>query len=396
MLLGDPDYFVADIDCQFSLHPYMNGKKMPPQLSQKTIDNAMETNPFRARREYYNLFDNDSSDDVFVKRLIINKYSQPYFPIFENEDGKKKYIIAYDPATKLDNSIILVAELVRNEERGLMIKLVNCINLIEILSNGEKAIIQKPEQVERLKNIILDYNKGALDYENIQRLIIDSGAGGGGTDIGQYLLNEWKGQDGKIHIGFIDTNDPYMALREEDYMGNSKKLRMFNFKKEKTIAYERAQQAINQGLVIFPTDLNARNEIELTEQSASGDIMIRYEKADYDEINSLVQMSLLKEEITGMQKVKKLSGNVVFEQSVEAKQQGKHDDRVDTLVMICNELMELRAAEALAAVEKPQTEYKEMLKKMNIKMNNNNPFGHMGGNPFANRQRPGMYTPSGF
>ena len=35
------------------------------------------------------------------------------------------------------------------------------------------------------------------------------------------------------HIGFIDENDPYMALRADDYPGNAKNLKIFNFKKEK-------------------------------------------------------------------------------------------------------------------------------------------------------------------
>ena len=48
-----------------------------------------------------------------------------------------------------------------------MVKLVNCVNLIEVLKNGEKVLIQKPEQIERLKDFILDYNRGALDYDNI-------------------------------------------------------------------------------------------------------------------------------------------------------------------------------------------------------------------------------------
>lgn len=156
----------------------MNGKPAPPQLSQKVIEQAMETNPFRARREYYNLFDSDDSDDAFVKRSVINKYSKPYFPEFENKDGKTKYIIAYDPATKLDNSIILVGEVFRDEERGLMLKLIHCVNLIEVLANGEKRVIQVPEQIQKLRKLIMDYNKGADNYGNIQRLKIDSGAGG--------------------------------------------------------------------------------------------------------------------------------------------------------------------------------------------------------------------------
>lgn len=178
MLAGDKDFFVADIDCEFSLHPYMNGKPFPPQLSQKVVDNAMETNPFRAKREYYNQFDADDSLFTFIKRSTIEKFSQPYFPEFENKDGKTKYIIAYDPATKLDNSIIMIGEIFRDEEKGLMVKLVNCVNLIEVLQNGEKRVIQMPEQVERLKNIIADYGKGKSGYDNIQKVLIDAGAGG--------------------------------------------------------------------------------------------------------------------------------------------------------------------------------------------------------------------------
>lgn len=51
MLLGDPNYFVCDIDCSFSLHPVMNGKPMKPLISQDEVDNAFATNPYRAERE---------------------------------------------------------------------------------------------------------------------------------------------------------------------------------------------------------------------------------------------------------------------------------------------------------------------------------------------------------
>ena len=59
-----------------------------------------------------------------------------------------------------------------------MLKMVNCVNLIELLPNGEKAIIQKPQQIELIKKMLLNYNRGALDYENIDLFIIDAGAGG--------------------------------------------------------------------------------------------------------------------------------------------------------------------------------------------------------------------------
>ena len=33
MLQGDPNYFVCDISCEFSLHPFMNGKPMKPLIT---------------------------------------------------------------------------------------------------------------------------------------------------------------------------------------------------------------------------------------------------------------------------------------------------------------------------------------------------------------------------
>lgn len=181
---------------------------------------------------YYNIFDADGGEDVFVKRSVILKNSYSYFPEYFN-DGTKKYIIAYDPSSKLDNSIVGIAELFRDEEKGLMLKMVNCENLIELLPNGEKAIIQKPQQIELIKKMLLDYNRGALDYENIDLFIIDAGAGGGGFDIAAFLMNEWLDDKGKSHLGMIDENDPYMKLRLDDYPANAKNLRLFNFKRDK-------------------------------------------------------------------------------------------------------------------------------------------------------------------
>ena len=51
MLLGDPNYFVCDISCEFSLHPMMNGKSMKPLITQDEVDNAFATNPYKAERE---------------------------------------------------------------------------------------------------------------------------------------------------------------------------------------------------------------------------------------------------------------------------------------------------------------------------------------------------------
>ena len=101
-------------------------------------------------------------------------------------------------------------------------------------------------------------------------------------------MNEWTGKDKRTHIGFIDPEDEYMKMRIDDYPANAENLKMFNFKRDKVTAYTRAQNAINQGLVIFPNSLNARNELEFTDQDIEGNPIIRYEKVDQRELNSLV------------------------------------------------------------------------------------------------------------
>ena len=123
---------------------------------------------------YRNRFDRDGGEDVFVKRSTILRNSFAYYPVY----GTKKYLLAFDPASKLDNSIVLAGEIFRDKEKGLMLKIVNCENLIELLPNGDKAIIQKPQQIEMVKDMLINYNKGALDYDNIELLSIDAGAGG--------------------------------------------------------------------------------------------------------------------------------------------------------------------------------------------------------------------------
>lgn len=389
MLVGDPDYFVCDIDCQLSLHPYKDGKPMKPLVSQATIDAAFKTNPYKATREYYNKFDNDAGEDVFLRRSVIRKACQTYYPVHENEDGKKKYIIAYDPATKLDNSIIMVAEIFRDEQRGLMAKFVECINLIEETASGQKMVIQKPEQLEILKNVIVKFNKGAVDYDNIINLCLDSGAGGGGMDIGQYLMKEFIGPDGMLHRGWIDLEDPYMSIRADDYPGNCDKLTMFNFKRDKVNAYERTQSAVNQGLVIFPNSINPRGELEFEIQEEDGSLSMRYEKVPKEDLHALTQFDLAKEELGVFQKITKPNKTIIFELSADAKSKNFHDDRADCVAMICNKLMLMRAEEALGVVEK-ESEYSEMFKKALQKHKKpNNPFDNgTRGNPFINRRGP--------
>ena len=84
----------------------------------------------------------------------------------------------------------------------------NCINFVDV-NTKNKTPMRMPEQVEAFKKILLQYNGnevGAADYENIESVICDSGAGGqmvGG--IADYLLADWYDESGEKHKGIIDV-----------------------------------------------------------------------------------------------------------------------------------------------------------------------------------------------
>lgn len=346
MIGGQMEYFCCDITCELSLNPKMDGKDYQPLLSREVIDNALKMNEFRANREYFNKFDVSGGQDCLVKRITVLANSYGYHPVFENVGGKQ-YIIAYDPASKLDNSVIGIAELFEDEEKGYMLKMVNLINLVEKLPNGDKKVIQKPDQIEMLKELILKYNgRFNPDYINIDQLIIDAGSGGGGFDVAQFLLKDWTGNDGKKHIGFIDLDDKYLSLEKDKFPGACDKLTMANFKGQKVEIYQACQDMINQGLVMFPKSLNLRLEMDFEVEDSEGNIQIIPERMDSDEIPPLVEFDMMKEELVAMQKLKQGS-QVKFDLLPSKALEGMHDDRADVCAMLCWRLSKIRAEKML-------------------------------------------------
>ena len=323
-------------------------------------------------------------EDVLVKRTTLEKYSQTYYPQFTN-DGTQTYILCYDPSSRQDNSCVLAAELIRDEKKGLMLKISNVHVLVEQTKNGQIAVMQKPQQLEVFKHMMIDYNWGYDDYYGLDSIHIDAGSGGGGFEIGQYLLNDFTGYEGKTHRGIIDLNNEYMKIRADDYAGAAQILTMANFKRDKTAMYEAASKALNQGLVIWPKSLNIRNELEFEVTNADGSLSIRYEKPNLRELNALIQIELTKEELMGIQRVKKPNGTFVFEATPEAKQVNMHDDRADCIAMACYRLMELRNDEALNVEQKPSDFHK--IFERSYKKNKNDHFGNGQNNPFYDKMR---------
>ena len=390
MIEGDDDYFACDITCELSLHPMLDGKPYMPLLDQSKVDDAVKKNSYRAQREYYNKFDLSGGQDALVKRTTIIANSFAYHPELYNETNEDTYIITYDPSSKRDNSFILVSKLFKDEERGLMLKLVAGYNLRRKSEKSNKLVaVQKPEQIEMLKDFILRYNGLNPDYEKLQRIIIDAGSGGGGFDIAQFLLKDWVGSDKKKHMGLIDLNDKYLLEERNKFPSAIDKITMANFTADKVKMYTDCQDMIDQGLVMFPKSLNYNNEMELEQVDEDGKVTFIYEPMNEDEVKALTEIDLLKEELIGMQKIKN-NGVIRYDTLASKKALGMHDDRSDCCAMACHLLAQLRRENLLDVDIRQDNQFaklfshtKASIRKQSNKFNDGaNPFLHDGPNPF--------------
>lgn len=379
------------IDFNFPLHPTTNGIETPPLLTKEVLDNALETNPFRFYREYGNRFDEANSEQAFVKRSTIRKFSESYYPIRESDSPDKKYIIAYDPSSRVDKSIIMVAELNRDEKRGLTARLVNIMSLTQKTPDGKTLVMSQPKQIEELKKTIALYNNGAPALGNIARVYIDSGAGGGGFSLAQYLLDPWE-YNGVMYPGIIDPEDNYQGLIIDEHPDAQPILTLVSFVKSKTDYYNAVENMINQGLITFPNSPNARMELEFEETDMNGDPIIRKEKLGLDDIATLTLFDVMKEEIASMEKVRKDNGSIQYRQSPEAIARNLHDDSADALSFICYHLHITRALEVLDT----QAPVNDLSSLYNIRTSpikpksKKKPFDYSKGNPFRGT-KPGGF-----
>lgn len=263
-LIGDPDYFVAQIDCEVAFHPTIQGKVVSPLLVQSTVETEMRTNPEKALREYYCQFTTDAGSQAIIKRGTIARNSEVRAPLLYNDTNNKKFVISYDPARSRDNSAISVAEIYLDEQtKTYKARLVNCINLIDI-GKKRKSPMQTPEQIQYLKELILDYNGDAPDYENIEAIYIDAGAGGGGVNIADYLMEDWVDKKGVAHRGLIDNE--YSAEYVKKFPNAIDKIRLMSPTKYKSDMYSALIEMMDQDVISFTENYDNKGYLTVFEQ----------------------------------------------------------------------------------------------------------------------------------
>lgn len=362
MIMGDPNYFVADIDCELVMRPTIEGKPIKPSLTREQINAANSTNPLKTRREYFNEFSSDGGADAIIRRGVITRNEETRVPLLNNDTKDKKFIITYDPARLRDNSAILVGELYNDAPKGkpedLKVRLVNCINLMDV-GKKTKSPMMIPDQINYLRKLILDYDGGTDNYDNIVGIWIDGGSGGGGgSSIPDLLMQDWTTPDGVTHRGLIDYE--YSDEYKKRFPNAVNKVHIMAPSAYKSLMYEALIEMVNQDKISFtasydntgtltifdmdnelvqkekkkiedklkkknlPQDLfNAQVAQELSKvQSLNSKVV----KLDWVEELALANMDILKEELVNIIRRPRESGKDSFELAPE-KASKMHDDR---------------------------------------------------------------------
>ena len=400
-LMGDPDYFVAHIDCEVVFKPTIHGEIMEPLLSKSTVEAALRSNPEKCRREYYCQFTSDAGANAIIRRGAIARNEQVYKPVLYNDTGNRKIVIAYDPARSRDNSVILVCEIYEETDaKGNIeskMRILNCINLIDV-NKKNKTPMQTPDQIAYLKELILDYNQGGDEnYSNILGIYIDAGSGGGGVNIADYLMDDWIGKDGKKHKGLIDK--VYSADYVKKFPNAVNKVHLMSPTQYKSEMYEAMIELINQNkitftaaydnkgyLTIFDVDqekLNQEkkkitdkiNRTKLSDQEKQRkideelkkiqNVKTRVEKLNAPEERALASIDALKEELVNMVRIKRESGKDSFELCPEKKNK-MHDDRAYTACM-CSYALQCERRKNITQKKKPVKDARSFVSSLTIR-----------------------------
>ena len=267
MIWGSKDHFVADINCEVMFNATYRGKIYPASLlTKEKVDNAMRENKEKALREYYNIFTSDGGADAIFKRSMIVKNSTIRPPIMFNDTKDRLFALAYDPARSMDNSFVLVGEYYKDSSDNWRMRIGNGINIMD-LSKKNKTPMRTPEQVKKLKQLILDYNgDGVDDYTNISNIFIDAGSGGAGVNIADYLMEDWyeEGHEGEqkyLHRCLIDKEQSSDYVKK--FPNAVDKIKLLPPTMYKSIIYEAAIEMMRLDLIDFTAEYDNKGYLTM-------------------------------------------------------------------------------------------------------------------------------------
>ena len=321
-----------------------NGEPYPPLISQAKVDQAMNDNREKALRELYNKFSADSHEGQILTRRDLMQHTTKNPPIMMNDTGIRKFIFAWDSARLNDNSVIGIAELYRDDERGWCMKIANVVSLVDISTKNKTPMIL-PEQVEKFKDLLLLYNgsdQQKLDYENIDSVVCDSGSGGqmiGG--VADYMLADWTGSDGRLHRGIIDRMHKANETSKYKYPDAVDIVKLVDPRGHRNAIFDAAERMVKLGVVSFPAEYDEKDYILSIKDDGTED---RY-LLSADEQIALAQIELMKAEIVTMCKYVN-AGSIKYDFPPE-KRNIQHDDRAFVFGLLCWRLAQIRRGDVV-------------------------------------------------
>lgn len=348
---GDKRYFCADINADTVIKATKGGVLMPkPLLTQEVVDARMREDKEAGLREYGNIFTSEGGDGQIIRRADIIRNSVPRVPDLKNKDGQSKYIICFDPARLFDRSAVLVAEAYMDENFGWKARIVNVISLADMMTKN-KTPMSTPNQIKTLKKIILDYNgEGNADYENILAILVDSGSGGAGVPITDFLCEDWEDENGIIHRGLIDSEfRPEEKMKSKFPNAIDGILHLISPVKYKSDLFEALIKMIQQNIIEFTEEYMNKGYLNLIyEKHPNGKLIQRYtypsEKEEkelrkkditietkvrhleFEEEVALKQIDLMKTELVNIYRFKQSTGKDRFDLAPD-KANKMHDDK---------------------------------------------------------------------
>ena len=368
MIAGNRDYYVCDMICDVAIEVYTDGKKQGSLLTRAKVEGEVAINREKGLREYYNIPSQDGGDNQIVKRGLIKRNENLTLPEIVRND-KAHYVFAFDPARTTDNSILTVMKICCDKEIGYYGQIVNCLNFVDYINkHGYK--LDSNRQLERLRANLLAYNGKAPDYEYIDALLIDAGAGGGGVSTyADGLLNEWTDSAGNTHKGLIDLNDKRYEGYDDLYPDNSDILTLIDPNKMRTQMVSEMLDIIKLDLIKFPYDYNGNGAVKIytehvhRETMEDGSIKKSIEEdvtehvLSWEEEEALININALKSEITAIHKYSNSENTKTTYALPKDKEKKMHDDRFYTFIMLAHYLYKLRRCETVENVSTDEYDF---------------------------------------
>jgi hypothetical protein len=253
--------------------------------------------------------------------------------------------------------VCLVGEIVNDDVVGERLEICNGVSFVDI-GKKKKTPMRTPEQISMVKQMILDYNGiGKADYENIECLLIDAGAGGHGTTIADYLMEDWEDSKGIKHKGFIDKVECNEHVSK--FPNAVDKLKLMSPQKYKKEMFDALVEMVNLDLISFTAEYDFKGFINLPKETGKmieceyedengkfvktqeKEVTYKKVKLDFDEELALRNIDLAKEELVNIYRYKGTNNNYRYDLSQD-KINELHDDRAYCLALLGWYLQQVR------------------------------------------------------